>query len=243
MSMKIYNFDNNGYFTNESIAKIDPMESKEQGKDIYLLPKNATFVAPIEYNSELEKIRFQDNQWIIEDIVKQGTFYLKSNGEEYQEIKIKEQELYTQIKPYLEIFEDLDEENNIILKSEISFVGGVWVYTKTTKSQFVECKINKIKEIKQEAFKRIDNIYSQYKQNNIAAAVIEILNKENLAVKQNTTYQLTEIDILTLQKSKQCKEYISLIRTKSDELEALVQSKKAINTIEAIKVSDDIYWI
>ena len=104
-------------------------------------------------------------------------------------------------------------------------------------------KEDKIKEIKQEASRRILNNYPQYKQNNVIAAIIQIQNKELLAFKQNSIYELNEEDINHLKESKECKDYISLIRIKSNELEILIQSKKAINTIEAIKVSDDNYWI
>lgn len=111
------------------------------------------------------------------------------------------------------------------------------------KSQLLNTtKTQKIREVKAEAAKRIDEVYPQYKQINYGSSVLEILNKENYAVKQGTTYALTDDDRLALAKAKACKDFISLIRSKSDELEALINSKKTLNTLNAIDVSDNSYW-
>lgn len=137
-------------------------------------------------------------------------------------------------------FETENLNGNIIQDSpwvEISEDDADW------KSQLLNTtKTQKIKEIKYEAAKRIDKVYPQYKQLNNGAAVIEILNKENYAVKQGTTYTLTDEDHQTLIKAKACKDFISLIRSKSDELETLINSKITIGTLTSINISDDIYW-
>lgn len=108
---------------------------------------------------------------------------------------------------------------------------------------FLSLKKEKIIQIKAEAAKRIESSYPQYKQINNSAAVIEILNKENYAIKQGTTYTLTDEDHKVLRKAKECKDYISLIRSKSDELETLINSKRTIGTLVSIDISDDKYWI
>lgn len=126
-----------------------------------------------------------------------------------------------QDSPWVEVFEDSEYAKNYLLP---------------------KLKIEKIKQVKAEASRRIENTYPQYKQLNNGAAVIEILNKENYAIKQDTTYTLTDEDHQTLIKAKACKDFISLIRSKSDELETLINSKRALNTLSAINVSDDIYW-
>lgn len=44
--MLVYKFDEKGVFVGSEKTEIDPLESKLRGKDIYLLPPNATFTAP-----------------------------------------------------------------------------------------------------------------------------------------------------------------------------------------------------
>lgn len=66
--MKIYNYNNEGYFTGESNAKIDPLESERQGKDVYLIPKNAV-VDKVPAPEEGKLIRRVDDEWIKEEII------------------------------------------------------------------------------------------------------------------------------------------------------------------------------
>lgn len=44
--MLVYEFDEKGLFIGTDETELDPLESKLQGKEIYLLPPNATFDAP-----------------------------------------------------------------------------------------------------------------------------------------------------------------------------------------------------
>ena len=44
--MLVYKFDEKGLFVGIDETELDPLESKLQGKEIYLLPHNATFDAP-----------------------------------------------------------------------------------------------------------------------------------------------------------------------------------------------------
>lgn len=46
--MLVYVFDENGVFVGTDETELDPLESELQGKEIYLLPPNATFDAPEE---------------------------------------------------------------------------------------------------------------------------------------------------------------------------------------------------
>lgn len=46
--MLVYKFDEKGLFIGIDETELDPLESKLQGKEIYLLPPNATFDAPEE---------------------------------------------------------------------------------------------------------------------------------------------------------------------------------------------------
>lgn len=44
--MLVYKYDEKGIFAGKEETELDPLESDLQGKDIYLLPPNATFTAP-----------------------------------------------------------------------------------------------------------------------------------------------------------------------------------------------------
>lgn len=42
-----YNFDENGVFAGASVARLDPLESAAQRRDIYLVPANSTAIEPL----------------------------------------------------------------------------------------------------------------------------------------------------------------------------------------------------
>lgn len=44
--MKVYSFDSEGLLVDSREAQLDQLESKKAGKEVYLLPGNATFVTP-----------------------------------------------------------------------------------------------------------------------------------------------------------------------------------------------------
>lgn len=46
--MNIYKYNDNGEYIGTETALLDPLETKKQQKNIYLLPANATFTAPTE---------------------------------------------------------------------------------------------------------------------------------------------------------------------------------------------------
>ena len=61
--MKIYNYDPITFiYTSSQNADLDPEETKQQGKDIYLIPANATTLKPPA--AQADKVRvWQENQW------------------------------------------------------------------------------------------------------------------------------------------------------------------------------------
>jgi len=88
--MKIYNYDENGYFISESDAKLDLLETNIQNKQMYLLPKNATFIKVID-SLENKLRRFVNNEWVYEDIVKND---IVISLEEKIEHKLRELDIY-----------------------------------------------------------------------------------------------------------------------------------------------------
>ena len=48
--MKAYNYDLNGIYISTTECALDPLETELQGKDVYLLPANATFSTNPDYD-------------------------------------------------------------------------------------------------------------------------------------------------------------------------------------------------
>lgn len=65
--MIAYGYDDNGYYTSEKNCQIDPLESKRQGQEIWLLPAHATWDKPLE-EREGYRVKFVDGAWIYEEI-------------------------------------------------------------------------------------------------------------------------------------------------------------------------------
>lgn len=65
--MLAYSYDSNGYFTKKCKCQIDQLESKNYGREIWLLPANSTFKEPLP-EKEGFKIKFENDNWIYEKI-------------------------------------------------------------------------------------------------------------------------------------------------------------------------------
>lgn len=62
--MKIYNYNPVTYeYIGEQNADLDPQETKEQGKDIYLIPANATAKKPPVHKEDKARV-WQDGGWV-----------------------------------------------------------------------------------------------------------------------------------------------------------------------------------
>ncbi len=75
MFKKAYLYNENKEFVKEVNAQLDPLSSKIENKEIYILPANSTFKQPLEPKEGFIVV-FNGNDW------------------EYQEIKIEEPEPY-----------------------------------------------------------------------------------------------------------------------------------------------------
>ena len=115
--MKIYNYDENLFFTSESIADESPLE-----KGVYLIPANATTVEPLEFkewfyvkfNMGLNKFEYVEIKPIIEDEIE----ICEPNKEQILEQKIGEAKAYlasTDYKMTVDYFATLPEAEQVQL--------------------------------------------------------------------------------------------------------------------------------
>ena len=65
--MKAYCFDNGGVFTEEYECQKDPVKSKNEGVDRYLMPANATQIAPPDFDTETQKAVWDGSAWNIQE--------------------------------------------------------------------------------------------------------------------------------------------------------------------------------
>lgn len=70
----IYNYNNDGIFTGNSKAKLDPRATKRKGKSVYALPANATFKKPPE-TKENEVSVFVNGEWVIKPDFRGQSYY------------------------------------------------------------------------------------------------------------------------------------------------------------------------
>lgn len=63
--MKVYMYNEEGYFEKEDKAPIDPLESDLQGKNIYIMPANSTTLEPLE-PKEGFRVKWDGEEWIYE---------------------------------------------------------------------------------------------------------------------------------------------------------------------------------
>lgn len=97
-------------------------------------------------------------------------------------------------------------------------------------------------KIKQEASARIVAAYPEWKQRNHIAAVVDIQNKELIALKANTTYTLSADELATVAAAQAAKTEIFNIRAKSDELEASLESM-TLTQLKAFDPTNDSNWV
>jgi len=104
-----------------------------------------------------------------------------------------------------------------------------------------ELKDIKIAEIKAEAGNRIIEIYPEWRQRNHMAEVIDIQNKELVALKANTTYTPSADEVATITAAQTAKNEVFAIRAKSDQLEASLDSM-TLEELEAFDPTNDSNW-
>ena len=98
-----------------------------------------------------------------------------------------------------------------------------------------------ITQIKKEAGRRIIKAYPEWRQRNHMAAVIDIQNKELVALKANTTYTPSADEVATITAAQTAKNQVFAIRTKSDQLETSLDSM-TLAELEAFDPTNDSNW-
>lgn len=67
--MVVYIYDNNKKYIGTRQAQIDPLETKKQGKEIYIMPANSTTIKPLELKDGYEII-WNSSNWEYQEIPK-----------------------------------------------------------------------------------------------------------------------------------------------------------------------------
>ena len=65
--MKAYIYNSQKYFEREDVAQIDPLESKAEGREIFIMPANSTEIEPPAEKDGF-KIKWSGSEWIYEGI-------------------------------------------------------------------------------------------------------------------------------------------------------------------------------
>jgi len=87
----VYNYDaETGEFFNATEAPLDPAETELQGKDIFLLPANATFIEPpIALDGKIQIFNRRDKgKWSMKSDLRGTTYFKPETGERVEILKI-----------------------------------------------------------------------------------------------------------------------------------------------------------
>ena len=130
--MKIYNYNRiTGEFISKSVANIDPMETEIQGKNVYLIPANATALKP-PTTTENEVAIFNGKKWKIEADFRGQTVFNKETQQQETVSEIGEiNNKFTTLKPANEYQIWSEKQNN-------------WIIDKNKRDDLIQIISNKI---------------------------------------------------------------------------------------------------
>lgn len=94
--MKIYSYDAQGNFVEAFEAQLDQLESKKKGSQVFLLPANATFVAPGKPKVATNRMVWNGRSWIETEPAPDAVFEIPDPNESVRvkpptEAELKEQ--------------------------------------------------------------------------------------------------------------------------------------------------------
>lgn len=158
----LYRFNEKKEFTQSVIQAEDIEEKKIQGKTIFPIMRDATDIMPPVFNSEIEIPVFTADKWVVKNLEIKGVFYLKSDASEFDEIAIKNIDLYTEVKPLTKYSDGTTQ----------AFKDGKWIYQNKGESLLIE-------EKKIEKLKELESSYNESKK-------ITIQNGNTLIIKHDT---------------------------------------------------------
>ena len=134
--MKVYLYDEKTKeYLYELEARIDPLESKKQGKDVWLQPANSTFTAPLsgkegylvvydngwQYKEILEEIPLQPTETSLKEEKRIERNYLLQSTDKYMlsdyPITEEQREQYKQYRQYLRDVPSSDNFPDIEIKN------------------------------------------------------------------------------------------------------------------------------
>lgn len=64
---RVYIYDNAGYFVGEDFPQIDPLESQKTGREVLIMPANATEIEPLAEKAGF-KIKWNGSTWEYEEV-------------------------------------------------------------------------------------------------------------------------------------------------------------------------------
>ena len=116
---------NTKIFLGENESLIDPLERT------YILPRYATFTAPLPYNSEKEFLIYDApvDHWRVHKYIPEGVYYLKSNASKLV-IPSRNAELSLAMQSKMHGYTTIVPKLPLEDATEIHFVAGAWVYKK-----------------------------------------------------------------------------------------------------------------
>lgn len=149
-------YDKNGFYVGTGEAQNSP-KHEAIGKEWYMLPANATFIAVPSFNAELEIPKFDVDAetWSVVDVEIEGVFYLKTDATEFAEIAKKDAALYTTIEPLKKYDDGTTQAFNDVTQA--------WEYTFTGNDLLEDERLEALEASKQVRISELETDYTASK--------------------------------------------------------------------------------
>lgn len=148
---EVNKYDKKNKYIGKEFLQINPIDTAKHGFEIYFSKNDTTDIElPENFDANIQEAYFRDDFWELIDREVDGEFYLKENGSKFDKIKAKDINLYTEIKPSIEI-----------LDGDLIRFTDQWEYVK--KSQLTIDKENKLKLeiLKSQKIAELEGLYAK----------------------------------------------------------------------------------